>query len=328
MIESVKLYFQEVFGEHASSAIKPLQVERLPYYLKEQFDLYSINLLNHKVVLAELKVQPGLNTQQLKKQLDTLRNIIDTPIVLVLYNLSLLERKRLIQKGINFVVPGKQLFLPDLLIDLREDFPRKKERRDSLIPSSQALFLYHILHRHEEIRNLSFKELAQKFGYTQMGISKIADDLSHHELCRIAGTKEKYIHFHSPLPELWLMAQPLLVNPVIKKVYADHLPALHLLHSNESALPEYTDMSASRQEYRAIEKNLFYSLEKEKQLPNLNNYEGKYCLEVWKYNPKTLAENVTKETNVDPLSLFLSLKNTQDERIEMALDQIIEKFIW
>jgi len=31
---------------------------------------------------------------------------------------------------------------------------------------------------------------------------------------------------------------------------------------------------------------------------------------------------------VDPLSLYLSLKEGRDERVEMALEQIIKKFIW
>ena len=63
-------------------------------------------------------------------------------------------------------------------------------------------------------------------------------------------------------------------------------------------------------------------------LINANNREGKYAIEVWKYNPKTLVEDVFNENSVvDPLSLYLSLKDNQDERIEMALEQIIEKYI-
>ena len=56
--------------------------------------------------------------------------------------------------------------------------------------------------------------------------------------------------------------------------------------------------------------------------------EGRYCLEVWKYNPKQLANLVQDDYSVvDPLSLYLSLKNETDERIEMALEQIKTKFI-
>jgi len=35
-----------------------------------------------------------------------------------------------------------------------------------------------------------------------------------------------------------------------------------------------------------------------------------------------------KNPVVDPLSLYLSFKNSYDERVEMALEQIIEKYIW
>ncbi len=327
-MEPLQVYFKEVLGLETSSALERLESKKLPFYIREQFDLYGIRLLDNAIVLAEYKADGAINTQQLEKQLQTLRDAMGIPVALVVFNLSALERKRLIQKGINFVVPGKQLFLPELLIDLREYFPRKKEKKDSLAPSSQAILLYHILHRYEKIENLSFKELGQKFGYTQMAITKIADDLRHHELCTIEGTKEKYIHFNGPIPELWNMAKPRLVSPVIKRVYTDTLPPNFLMRCNESALPEYTEMAHSNQEYRAIEKNLFYSLEKANQWSDLNDQEGKYCLEVWKYDPQTLAEGITEESNVDPLSLYLSLTDMQDERIEMALDQIIEKFIW
>lgn len=33
-------------------------------------------------------------------------------------------------------------------------------------------------------------------------------------------------------------------------------------------------------------------------------------------------------TVVDPLSLYLSVQDKSDERIEMALDQILKKYVW
>jgi hypothetical protein len=327
-MKALKIYLKEALGVETSSVLDLLDIRKLPFYIKEQFDLYRTQVLDHTIVLAESKADYAPNTQQLEKQMNILREATGMPVVLVTTHLSALERKKLIQKGINFVVPGVQLFLPELLIDLREHFPKKKERKENLTPSSQALLLYHILHRNEKIEHLSFKELAHKFGYTQMAITKIADDLEYHKLCHIEGTKEKYINFRDSIPELWNTAKPLLISPVLKRVYTDILPTLSLLRCNVSALPEYTDMAPGNQEYRAIEKKLFYSLEKENQWSDLNDQEGKYCLEVWKYNPKTLAEGLTGNNIVDPLSLYLSLTDLQDERIEMALDQILEQFIW
>ena len=62
---------------------------------------------------------------------------------------------------------------------------------------------------------------------------------------------------------------------------------------------------------------------------NPNAYEGRYALEVWKYNPLALVDELPNDgIVVDPLSLYLSMQDNRDERIEMALDQIIENFIW
>jgi hypothetical protein len=101
------------------------------------------------------------------------------------------------------------------------------------------------------------------------------------------------------------------------------------LNCNASALPEYTDLNPSRQEYLAIEKTVFYGLQKSNALVNPNDYEGRYALEVWKYNPMVLVDELPNDRPVvDPLSLYLSVKDSTDERIEMVLDKILEKFIW
>jgi hypothetical protein len=119
------------------------------------------------------------------------------------------------------------------------------------------------------------------------------------------------------------------VNPVLKTVFVDEKPKdIFLLQSNASAMPEYTDLNPSRQEYFAMEKTVFYGLQKSNVLANPNEHEGRYALEIWKYNPLTLVGEFPNNLPVvDPLSLYLSVKDSRDERVEMALEQIIEKFI-
>jgi hypothetical protein len=46
-------------------------------------------------------------------------------------------------------------------------------------------------------------------------------------------------------------------------------------------------------------------------------------IQLWRYSP---AGTATDEL-VDPLSLWLSLENTTDERIEMARDDLLEQ-VW
>ena len=46
-------------------------------------------------------------------------------------------------------------------------------------------------------------------------------------------------------------------------------------------------------------------------------------LEVWRYDPKLFQQNQT----VDPFSLYLSLKDVTDERVEYALTEMLEQFL-
>ena len=325
---------QEVLGtDIAAVPADPGVLRNFPLYISENYRAYSASLFNHDFLLVELKNEQAFSIAQIEKHLHILRDSFNQSIVLLCNDITAITRKRLIEKGINFIAPGKQLYLPDFFIDLRERFQNARaiHKTEKLLPSAQFVLLYHILHYNKDQKTdeLSFKDLAKKFGYTQTAITKAVENLKHFELCNVEGSKEKFIHFNEPINELWHSAEPYLINPVLKRVFVDERPMNHfMLSSNASALPEYSKMNPSRQEYYAIEKTSFYSLVKNKQLINPNDHEGNFCLEVWKYDPSVLVDDLPNDLPVvDPLSLYLSLKDSHDERIENALDEIIKNNI-
>jgi hypothetical protein len=64
------------------------------------------------------------------------------PVVYVTGTLASYERKRLIEHKVAFLVPGNQLYLPDLGIDLREYFRRPPAAADTaLSPATQAMLI-------------------------------------------------------------------------------------------------------------------------------------------------------------------------------------------
>jgi len=327
-------YIDDILGYGIDLAPVPKNEQgKLPMYISEIYNLYQATLFNIDFILIEYSDADGFSIFQLEKHFDLLKNSLNKQVVLLADNLSSLYRKRLIEKGINFITPGKQMFLPDFLVDLREGNQNRgrKSKPEKLLPSSQLILLYHILHKEEKgnLEEESFTQLALKFGYTKMAITKAVDNLLYNGLCTVEGTKEKYIRFIGGRNDLWHSALPFLVNPVFKKVYVDEKPqGILLLRANESALPEYSDMNPSRQSYYAIERSKFYDLQKKGRLKNPNASEGMYCLELWKYNPAILAQGITENDNVDPLSLYLSLQDNRDERVEMALETIIKKYLW
>ena len=331
-------YIFEILG--TTIKVNPIPKEKLgklPMYITEIYKLHETSFFNQELLLAECKQTEDFSIMQTEKQFALIKDATHKIVVLCMNEITSFNRKRLIEKGINFIIPGKQLFLPELLIDLREsfNFPRTKKDDEKLQPAAQLLTLHFILDKNDKqnIENLSFKELAIKFGYSSANsITNAVENLKYHEVIDVMGEKEKHIRFRGKKAEIWreLEKRKLWANPVLKKVYVDELPQKQfILLSNASALPEYTDMNPSQQTYYAIEKFDFYALQKSNALVNANDYEGKYCLEVWKYNPLKLVEELYNDIAVvDPLSLYLSLADSQDERIEMALEQIIEKNIW
>lgn len=334
-MKELKQYIQKILGiDIKCEVIYKKELGMFPLFISETYRLYNASLFNFNFILVEKIDTADFSILQTEKHFKLIGKTLDKRIVMLASEVTSLNRKRLIEKGINFIVPEKQLFLPDFLIDLKEDFRKEKSVKVGLLPSAQLIVLFRILQRNDEIKmeELSFKELAAILNYTPMAITDAAKNLKLHEVCTIVGEKEKYLRFNDNISEMWnsLVQKRLLVNPVLKKVYVDDInEAGDLFLCNNSALPEYTDMNPSQQKYYAIEKNKYYKLVKKNTLLNQNDKEGKLCLEVWKYCPKVLADKLQNESMaVDPLSLYLSLKENKDERIEMALEQIIEKYIW
>ncbi|MDX2246196.1 MAG: MarR family transcriptional regulator [Bacteroidia bacterium] len=336
-MELLKRYIKNILGiDLQVETLSMRDLDRLPIFMGQRYLLYIAILLGREIVMVEYRDSEDFSILNTEKHFLLLKQTFHKNVVLIIPQIASHNRKRLIQKGISFIVPGKQLYLPVLLMDIRETYehPKGRNKPEKLVPSAQALIIYYILHRNKEwkFEDMPFKYLAKKLGYTPMTITKAIENLKHFEIVDVVGEKEKSIRFKQNIPDLWrdIENRKLWVTPVIKQVFIDKKPEnIFLLHSNTSALPLYSRMNPTRQEFYAIEKQKFYELAKGHLLANINDSEGLYCLEVWKYNPLTLIEHLQrKHPVVDPLSLYLSLKESKDERIETALEEIIRDFIW
>jgi hypothetical protein len=87
----------------------------------------------------------------------------------------------------------------------------------------------------------------------------------------------------------------------------------------DKALAEYTFMADFAGEAFAVHKN-DDAIKKLKNNGTFNAVEGKYRIELWKYNPALLA----KGNMVDALSLALCYKESDDERVIGELNNLIK----
>lgn len=248
-------YIEDVLG--IGIEIEPLDkamINKLPMYLNEGYRWQEAMLGDRPCILAEIKEDNTFGIAQMEKHLRLVTATTGLPVIAVFNKLEAYNRKRLIGKKIAFIVPSKQLYVPEFFIDLKEyGFTAKKEQA-KLTPTAQQILLGHILdeQKKRQLENKTFKELAVLTGTNPMGITRAVENLKQHDLVEVKGEKEKFIRFRLERVELWneVMKRNLFLNPVLKRVYVDEKPkGVLMLQSNTSALPEYSDMNPRRKSH-------------------------------------------------------------------------------
>jgi len=247
---------------------------------------------------------------------------LQNPIVFVLPEIKSYDRNRLVRRRINFIINNKQVFIPHLLVDLKE-YQIKPLQNIFLQPAAQVIVLFHL--QRQSLNEMTYKQIAGLLQYPYLTISRAVENLFLLGICNTEGKKEKRIVFETDKKKLWEKALPLMRTPAKKKVFInENLPDNMVFKTNMNALAFYTNLNDDGHKYYAVNHLDFLNLKKEKKIKTISNYDGDYIIELWRYNPGRLAVN----NYVDPLSLYLCYKSTTDEREEMALEQLLEKVKW
>ncbi len=301
--------------------------QQIPYAMRGGYDFSTITLLGYELIAISPKDSEEFSPAKLAKHLAWLDDHFHRAGVFISKGLESYNRKRLIEKKVPFIVPGNQLYLPDLGIDFREHLRGVRKKRPKLSPSAQLVLLTKLLNK---LRGEAWTAtvLAELLGSTKMTMSRAIDDLEGHGLLETkAKGREKQVHFNMSGRDLWEKAKPILRSPVQKSVFVENVDLPLGIPAGLSALSKRTMILEPRRNVRALTSKEWKALQKEANLriiPAASSDMAPVELEIWKYDPKHLSES----GQVDPLSLYLSLAETSDERVEAALDELLEDMPW
>ena len=178
---SLSAYIEEITGEPPTTL--PLtqgEDAPLPLFLRTLYELKRAEFFGRSLLLAFQKDQIEQPTpSEYANHARKISQIMSAETILVLPKLASYSRNRLVRQGVPFVVPGRQLFLPTLLIDLRERFHRVS-RKDSaaLSAPSQVLVIFYLLGN--SVEGVSLRELAGKLaGNTKEILNEAMVDFGH-----------------------------------------------------------------------------------------------------------------------------------------------------
>lgn len=326
--KEIDRYLKETLGTVASEVQPCANAALLPYYLQEAFAYGQMTLAKQPIVLVMKKPAVQQPLRDVRLQMTRIAEALGLPVVYCLPTLASYERRNLIEQKVPFIVPGNQMYLPELGIDLREHFRQSSPQpRERFSPSTQALLIRHLINSQAQVEWFPAADVSA-LGYTPMTTSRAIRELVQAGLAEpMTAGRSKGLRMAQTRQAIWQKSLPLLRSPVKRSLWVRGLP---LLASSDvrlaglSGLSEQTMLAHPREPIVAMTAQQWQQAA-EQGVQEVPGPETGACqLEVWTYSPALKADTQT----VDPLSLWLSLKDHSDDRVQMALSELLEQIQW
>jgi len=325
----------------------PCSLSKVPFFLRGRYDLSEGEIFARKCLFFSPRSDFGDWTPSvIRSDRKQLEEIFRLPPVFVNERIQPNQRSRFIQLRLPFIVPGTQLYLPDLMVDLREHFSAQRANPVELLsPSAQHLFLMAMEQRAERFEKAQM--LAKRLDYSAMTVGRAMDELEGVGLARVVrngkakalllGTENEAVSWRS----LWEHALPHLRSPIRRVLSLDECPANLLVPARLggiTALARYSMLNEPRVETWVISSEWYreHAAEFEgAEAPEAD--QGTENLEIWTYDPglsgtqdgSWIRDSYDKRGGMaDRLSLYLTLRDSKDERVEQALEQMIGGLPW
>ncbi|MDA8424529.1 MAG: hypothetical protein M0Z80_00195 [Treponema sp.] len=317
LVDEFRAYIRSLLG--VALELATYVPRGLPFYLAELYDYRIANLHNRSLLFCFLRGDMIPAPAQLAEHEVRLRKAAGSEVVFVFPALDSRNRKRLIEARISFAVPGTQLYLPTLLIDLREQFAKARGKPELLSWPAQVLLIRWLID--PAIEGRAVRELSKLVGYSPISMSRALDELIDLELAGTNKGKTKPLIFGRSKVELWKAALPFLRTPVKERLTWPCLPAMKEWPlAGTTALSALTSLHGGGLECRAAARSDFHDKYPASVHKDFHEDGQSVELELWAYEPH--CEFYPK--TVDPFSLYLSLQTDGDERVQKALDGLLK----
>ena len=315
----MKKQFEQYFG----CEVKVTECKNtlaLPIFMMMR-DIKLVEFYGVSFALINIIKEPELTIATMKKQQKKYEEAMQCPIAYEMALNSVSMRNALVKNGVPFVdLPGN-VFLPFMGVVLQDMYRKQLVKADKMMPATQRVFLELLYMRDEESALKS--EVAKKLNLTKTSITRATAQLEEMGLIQqVKSGTEISIKRNHPRKEYYEKAVAYLINPLQKVITIMRYEAtFESLRAGETALSQVSELNQPRIEECAIYKG-------EEVIDQLEFVDARYeeldaCLNVqlWKYNPSYFA----REGRVDPVSLACTFKGNEDERIEMCIEELLEK---
>lgn len=326
-------YFEKTLGYEAT--VKGAGKLNLPPLIKNNYGLLEIALklpgmgtVKLLGLVDENDSYPG--AVKLKKHIKLVENATNDVIVYISDTLMPSERSSMIEQQINFVAVGRQLHVPEIGISLREAYRQRRKQKSEAIeisPATQAMLIVHIIEGWDADNRFSAADFLSGYKFSRVTLYKAIAELEDAKLIENTNSLlRKVYRFTCSREQMLQKAMPYLRSPVKRTLLVKERPPRYreALYAGETALSRQTMLVAPKLPVYAITSKAYKAMVDEWELSETTDPDqAQAMIEIWSYRPLNIGDGC-----VDPISLYLSLKEHPDERVQMSLDELKEKHLW
>ena len=225
--------------------------KRLPIAIATSYSYYDLEFMETQVTIAIPTGLDGITPMQLAKHQAKMIEAFQHPVIFALESVASYQIARLTQAKVDFIVPGKIIFIPSMLIILREMKNTVKEMPEKMPPVAQMLVLYHLETR--TIDGLTASEIAELTGLAYPTINVALRWLVANGIIALTGGKQKHVQITMSKKEVWNKSLPLMTSPIERILFTDKKPEGSLM-TGETAMGHYTMLAESATPVIAIDK--------------------------------------------------------------------------
>jgi len=320
--ENIDKYLGQFDKKPVSSHLSTRPVKlNVPIYLVHSYEYIAGKVFGQDVLFALAKASSDFGVRQLERQYEILGAEAKRPIIFVFESLKPHMKQGLINRQIPFIIPNRAIFIPNQVISVEQPAaPVAGEEKQALSSWAEVILTRQLLKG--DVEGKTGHELSEMFSTSKMTVSRSLRELERSRLAELnQKAQSKSLNFEAR-DSLWRKAKHKLRSPVKSIVFVSAVPPSSISRkSGISALSEMTMLADDRLPTFAVSEHNFREMLRTEKLKKAFEEDSAAKIEVWGRDPKILSADGC----IDPISLYLILKDESDERVQHELETLMKK---
>lgn len=314
----------------------PLPIERikgLPIWMRENIHILEVPTQGVGGAIYLIIPKPRVAFEHLMRIYQILQDKLGPLVLVIADRMPPKHRPLLVKFRIPFIYKNESVFVPNLGLKIGnlkkfEDHPKtelapKKEELTPFALKILAGFLTNQIPQEFTHKNL-LETLQDKTKLSASKLSPALIELTERELLNAHGAGPTKTYTQENHQRIWEKLLSLPLAPLFREVEANYLPKPlgAYVVAGEAALASYSNLAHPNKNIIAVTTSEFRlsfqsvskkSLAQESQITAL--------VQIWKEDPALFAIKGVQ----NPIEVFFTLQKNPDERVQLSLDEMLEK---